>query len=69
MTCAGLVEHAAWTKADAYLDQPLKNMPWYRQLLLDVFFVLSMVAGGLAVLAVLVIQCCCKHIPRRAKLV
>lgn len=67
--CAGLVEHAAWTRGDAYLDQPIKDMPWYHQLLLDVFAILSMVAAVLAVLAVLVVQCCSKHLKRHAKVV
>lgn len=67
--CAGLVEHAAWAKGDAYLDQPIKDMPWCQQLLLDVFAVLSMIAAGLTVFAVLVIQCCSNHMQRPAKVV
>lgn len=66
---AGLVEHAAWTKGDMYLDKPMKNMPWYQQLLLDVFAVLAVITVGLAVMAVLVIKFWSKHMQRHAKVV
>lgn len=34
---AGWIEHAAWTKGGHYLDTPVTNMPWYQQMLLDVW--------------------------------
>ncbi|KAL3161225.1 hypothetical protein ABBQ38_009591 [Trebouxia sp. C0009 RCD-2024] len=65
---ASLIEHAAWTKGDAYLDKPMKSMHWHQQLLLDVIAVLAMITAGLAVLAVLVIKYCSMHVQRHAKL-
>lgn len=35
--CAGWIEHAAWTKGSDYLDTPVRHMPWYQQMLLDVW--------------------------------
>lgn len=67
--CAGLVEHAAWTKGDAYLDQPIKDMPWYQQLLLDSFVLLSIMAAVLVVFLMLVIKFCAKHMQRHIKVV
>lgn len=66
---AGLVEHAAWTKGDAYLDQPIKDMPWYQQLLLDSFVLLSTIAAVLVVFLMLVFKTCSKHMQRHAKMV
>lgn len=63
-----MIEHAAWTKGDAYLDKPIKTMRWHKQLLLDVFAVLAMITAGLAMLAVLVIKFCSKHVQRHAKM-
>lgn len=65
---AGLIEHAAWTKGDAYLDKPMKSMHWHQQLLLDVVAVLAMITAGLAVLVVLVVKYCSMHLQRHAKL-
>ena len=58
---AGLIEHAAWTKGDAYLDTPLKNMPWYQQTLLDVLTVSSAVAAMLGVVSLWAYRWCSKH--------
>ena len=44
---AGLIEHTAWTKGDAYLDNPIKDMPWHQQLMLDVFAIFSAIIAGM----------------------
>ena len=66
---AGVIEHAAWTQGDAYLDKPIKDMLWYQQVLLDVVAVLSVITAGLVMFAVLCIKLCFKHMQKHAKMV
>ncbi len=64
---AGLIEHAAWTQGDAYLDTPLKNMPWYQQILLDVLAVCSAVTAVLAVVLLWMYRWCSRHFGKHVK--
>lgn len=66
---AGLVEHAAWTKGDAYLDSPLKNMPWYQQILVDVFAVSSALAAIVAVASLWTCKWCSRCCGKAVKVV
>ena len=67
--CAGLVEHAAWTKGDGYLDTPLKNMPWYQQILVDVFAVSSALAAIVAVVSLWTCKWCSRCCGKAVKVV
>ncbi|DBB08133.1 hypothetical protein WJX82_009623 [Trebouxia sp. C0006] len=64
---ASLIEHAAWTQGDAYLDTPLKNMPWYQQILLDVLAVCSAVTAVLAVASLWMYRWCSRHFGKHVK--
>ena len=64
---AGLIEHAAWTPGDAYLATPLKNMPWYQQILLDVLAVCSAVTAVLAVASLWMYRWCSRHFGKHVK--
>lgn len=66
---AGLVEHAAWTKGDGYLDTPLKNMPWYQQILVDVFAVSSALAAIVAVVSLWTCKWCSRCCGKAVKVV
>ena len=66
-SCAGLIEHAAWTQGDAYLDTTLKNMPWYQQILLDVLAVSSAVTAVLGVVSLWMYRCCSRHFGKHVK--
>ncbi|DBA81000.1 TPA: hypothetical protein ACH3X2_007206 [Trebouxia sp. C0005] len=64
---ASLIEHAAWTQGDAYLDALLKNMPWYQQILLDVLAVYSAFIAVLAVVLLWAYRWCSRHIGKHVK--
>ncbi len=66
---AGLIEHAAWTKGDAYLDAHLKSMPWYQQILLDAVAVCTAIAAIVAVLSYWSFRWCSRHLRAHVKVV